>query len=104
MIRHIVLWTFHKQADGRSQIENLQIAKRMLLDMKGQIPGIISIDCGINFNGSEAAWDLALFTEFETMEDLDVYQDHPAHLKVKEFMAKVRDKRAVADWNIEIAK
>ncbi len=100
MIRHCVLWTFHKTANGCSKDENLQKARKLLMDMKGRIPGLLHIDCGINVYIDNASWDLALFTEFDSIEDLKVYQTHPVHEEVKRFMALVRDQRAVVDWEV----
>lgn len=101
MIRHIVFWKFHEQAEHRSKHENLIMAKQLLMDMQGKIPGLITIDCGININQTDASWDLALYTEFDNQPSLDAYQEHPDHMKVKKFMAGVRDQRAVVDWKAD---
>ncbi|MGL5244279.1 MAG: Dabb family protein [Sarcina sp.] len=34
------------------------------------------------------------------MEDLNSYQKHPEHVKVGEFISKVRDGRVVVDYEI----
>jgi hypothetical protein len=98
MIRHCVFWTFHNEANGKTKQENLLEAQKLILAMEGRIPGMLNIDCGLNFTTDDAAWDLALFCTFETEEDLKVYQTHPVHEEVKDFIKLVRDKRAVVDW------
>jgi hypothetical protein len=98
MIKHIVLWTFKEQAEGRSKQENLILARQKLDAMNGKIPGMMRLEVGINFQTREGAWDLALYSEFESRRALEGYQSHPEHLKVIEFLRTVRDQRAVADY------
>jgi hypothetical protein len=100
MIKHIVLWTIKQSADGRGKQENLILAKERLEAMAGKIPGMTRLEIGSNFQTREGAWDLALYSEFETKEALDGYQTHPEHLKVIEFLRTVRDQRAVVDYEV----
>ncbi|PLW92836.1 MAG: stress responsive protein [Marinilabiliales bacterium] len=98
MIRHCVFFTFQEEANGKTRQENLLEAQKLILAMEGRIPGMLSIDCGLNFTIDDAAWDIALFCTFETEEDLTTYQTHPIHQEVVKFIRQVRDKRAVVDW------
>lgn len=98
MVKHIVLWKFHEQALGKSKAENLVEARRILLAMEGHIPGMLSIDCGINITQEAAAYDLALYCTFDSEESLKVYQTHPVHEEVKKFISQVRDLRALVDF------
>jgi hypothetical protein len=98
MIKHIVLWTLKESAEGRSKQENLVLAKQKLEAMAGKIPGMTRLEVGINFQTREGAWDLALYSEFESKEALEGYQTHPEHLRVIEFLKTVRDRRAVVDY------
>ena len=34
MVKHIVLWTFRSQAEGRSKQENIELAREKLLGLK----------------------------------------------------------------------
>jgi hypothetical protein len=100
MIKHIVMWTFKETAPGRGKQENLMLAKEKLEAMVGKIPGMTQLEAGINFQPREGAWDLALYSEFETKQALEGYQTHPEHLKVIEFLRTVRDQRAVVDYQV----
>ncbi|KPU43133.1 stress responsive A/B barrel domain protein [Oxobacter pfennigii] len=100
MIKHIVMWTLKDFAEGRSKKENAEIVKMSLEGLKDKIKEIKFIEVGINFSESESAFDIALYSEFETIEDLNVYQAHPEHIKAGEFVNKVRDKRISADYEI----
>ncbi len=96
MIRHIVFWKLAEEADGRSKAENLKMMKEQLEALVDLIPELISVEFGINVNSDE--YDAALTCTFESMEDLKTYDGHPEHMKVREFITKVRLSRAVVDY------
>ena len=99
MIRHIVMW---KLKDfGQTEIKALNAArlKDELYHLKNEIVQIKALKVGINLN-PENEYDVVLESEFDNWEDLDIYQKHPAHLKVVEFVKTVRDLRAAVDYEI----
>ena len=53
-------------------------------------------------DGSDVAYDIALYSELENKEALGVYQDHPMHLHVKEFIGAVTSERVVVDYEVQI--
>lgn len=91
MVTHIVC---HKYTD---RAEAPKIAE-MLKGLVGKVPGLISMEAGADFMGSARSFDLALIAKFETREDLDVYADHPEHVKVKEYIHKVLEKGVSVDF------
>jgi hypothetical protein len=98
MIKHIVLWKLKKNAEGATAEEN---GKRAVADfdaLRPKIPYLVSIESGLDFNRSGAAWDLGLVTTFKTREDLDLYQNQPDHVKIKGFLGKVAEDRCVVDF------
>jgi antibiotic biosynthesis monooxygenase (ABM) superfamily enzyme len=100
MIKHIVCWTLKEFAEGCSKKENLQKVKLALENLKNKIPGILSLEVGENFDSAADAFDVSLIIEFRNKEDLKVYQEHPDHLNVIQFLRKVRDKRIVVDYEV----
>ena len=102
MVKHIVLWTFRPQAEGRGKQENIELAREKLLGLKKSIPEVRSLEVGLNINTGQDAFDLALYSAFESEQDLDTYQKHPEHLKAVDFLRKVREKRVVADYRTEL--
>jgi hypothetical protein len=100
MIRHVVMWTFKDSADGRGRGENVVEAARRLSAMAGRIPGLLDLEVGPNVVAGKEAWDLALAARFPSAAELEVYQRHPVHLEVVDFIRKVRDQRAVVDLEI----
>lgn len=100
MIKHIVLWTLKDSAAGQTKAENAWRLKEELEALPEVIDGIGRLEVGVNFETSAEAWDVALYSEFATREALIAYQSHPAHLRVGEFVALVKDKRAVVDYEV----
>ena len=100
MIVHIVFWRLHEQANGRSKQENaLEIRKRFEA-MRPIMPGLLRLDFGIDFAGTEQSSDVALYTEFESRAALEAYQAHPAHKDVVAFLADLRTERRVVDYEL----
>jgi len=100
MIKHIVIWKLKDSARGVSKDQNALELKSVLEDLKNKISVIKQIEVGINFNKSSAAYDVVLYSEFDSQQDLQAYQKHPDHVKVVDFVNEIRDDRAVVDYEI----
>lgn len=74
MITHIVLFKLKEPT-----AENMALAKEKLLSMDGKIPMLQQLEVGIDVIRSERSYDVALYTKFASMEDLQAYQVHPYH-------------------------
>lgn len=98
MLKHIVMWKFKDFAENNSKNENMQIIKERLETLVGIIPEIKKLEIGVNINTSGFAYDMVLYSEFEDEKSLEIYKNHPEHVKVSEFVAKVRDGRTVVDY------
>ena len=97
MIKHIVLWKLKDYAEGADKAENILHMKALLEALPGKISVIRSLEVGVNGIPSDMAWDVSLIAEFYSPEDLEIYQKHPEHVKVAEFVGKVRMERALVD-------
>jgi len=93
MIKHIVMWTLNDKSDATK-------VKTMLEALKDKVPGIIEIEVGIDFNGSDSAADVVLYSTFASLDDLNAYQQHPEHQAVIPFMQSVTSGRTVVDYEI----
>jgi tRNA(His) 5'-end guanylyltransferase len=98
MIKHIVFWKLKDFAEGADKKENARKIKRLLEGLKHKIKEIKHIEVGININDTPAAYDIVLYSEFASTQDLDAYQNHPEHIKAGEFVGKVRLDRRVVDY------
>jgi len=100
MVKHIVVWRLKEKAEGRTKAENALKVKEMLEGMRGKIPGMRHIEVGINTTKEDSTADIALYSEFDSRDALDVYQDHPVHVAVKDFIKNVRAERQVIDYEV----
>ena len=94
MIIHLVMFKFHED----NKIENIQKAKAMLEALVEKISPLNSMEVGIDFNQSERAFDLSLYSTFDSEEGLNEYAIHPEHLKVVEFIKTVTVQSKVVDY------
>lgn len=101
MVKHIVFFKLADSAEGKSKLELAQQIKHDLEDLIHHIPEIKKIEVGINIpQVPKTDFDIALYSEFDSMADVDIYQEHPAHIKVATFIGKVRTERAAVDYEI----
>ena len=100
MIKHIVMWKLHDQAEGRDKAANAALAKQKLEALNGQITGLIKLEVGHDFSNGEASCDLVLYSELESREALKHYQQHPAHVEAAKFIVSISAERQVADYEL----
>ena len=93
MIKYIVMWSLKDKTNAIK-------VKTMLEDLKGKAPSIIDIEVGIDFNGSDAAADVVLYSTFANMDDLNAYQNHPNHQAVIPLMQAMTTARQVVDYEV----
>ncbi len=100
MIKHIVMWKFKESAEGATAQENVKKAKALLEGLVEHLPEIKELEAGVDFNRSERAFDLVLYSTFASKEDLDAYQIHPEHKKVAQFIGSVVEMGKVVDYEV----
>lgn len=93
MFTHIVLFRFKDKNE-----DAIQKTKDLLLGLKGQIPCLKYIEVGTDVVRSERSYDLALYTKFDSLADMEAYQVHPAHLKVAEYIKLVKESSVAVDY------
>ena len=98
MLKHIVLFKLKPIAEGASKEENSKKIKYDLETLTGKVPQIRHIEVGINVIPSETAYDIAIYSEFADEKDLNIYMKHSEHVKIAEFIGKVRESRVVVDY------
>jgi hypothetical protein len=90
MIKHIVLWRLKNKADVAG-------VKQQLESMRGKIPGLISLEVGVNF-AENSPVDVGLYSEFSDRAALTAYGDHPVHVPVKQAVGALVQDRWVLDY------
>lgn len=94
MIKHIVMWKLKEE----NKEKNAMKIKNDLEALKDKIEELKAIEVGINFNESESAYDVVLYSEFESKEDLDSYQNNKDHKEVGAFVRTCAIDRKVVDY------
>jgi hypothetical protein len=98
MIKHIVMFKL-KEADGRSEYENaLEAQKRfdnVIANVKELKKGEVVIT---SKDAPESNYTISLLCDFDSIDDLNAYQVHPAHLEFGKFIGSVKTDRACIDY------
>ncbi|MDF7822413.1 Dabb family protein [Pontiellaceae bacterium B12227] len=96
MIKHIVMWKFK---DDVSEADKLE-AKRQLEALMGVTPTLINIEVGLDVLGTDQSKDMVLYSEFQSLEDLKAYAEHPEHVKVGGFIKPRVCERHAVDYEV----
>ena len=83
-------------ADRTEMLESGEAAEISTRALNDRIKELKHETVGINANPAET-WDLSLVCEFDDWAGLNVYADHPEHVKVKKIIGEVVDSRACVD-------
>jgi hypothetical protein len=100
MIKHIVFFRLKDQAHGNTKAVNAQLFKQKLEALRGIVPGLLTLEVGIDVSGTEMSADVALYSEFASKEALEAYIVHPAHQAVLPFLAEARTERRLCDYEV----
>ena len=101
MIKHIVMFKLFSHAEGGTKAENIEKMKTMLEALPAKLNVIKSFEVGVNYYQSDRAYDVALTASFETKDDLEIYRNHPEHIKCAEFILKIRETAWMVDYEVE---
>lgn len=97
MVKHIVLWNFVETMTAEEKKEAGMKMKSILEPLKDVIPGVISLQVVLNELDSSNR-DVALIGEYESVEALNNYTVHPAHVEAGKFVRSVTCNRACLDF------
>ena len=100
MIRHVVMWKFKNEAEGKTKEENMTVVRDALYALVPIISEIKKMEIGIDLLHSDSSMDLMLLTEFDSLDDMKKYAEHPEHLKVAATVRKVTETRVALDAEI----
>jgi Stress responsive A/B Barrel Domain len=93
VVNHIVLFKLRDTSP-----ENSGKVRGVLAGMAGKIPQLRHLEVGVNILQSERSYDLALVARFDSVDDLQVYQNHPVHVEVVKYMQEARQEVVVVDY------
>jgi Stress responsive A/B Barrel Domain len=93
MVTHVVMFRFRDRSP-----EHLAHCRELLEGLSAKVAEIRHFEVGINILPSERAYDLCLYSRFESFDDLTAYQVHPAHVEVATYLRSASDTRASVDY------
>lgn len=82
MIKHVILWQLKDELSEERKVEVKQAVKEQLEALVGQVPGLVYVKVAIDPMSSSNT-DIYLDSAVDDEAALDVYQNHPAHVAVK---------------------
>ncbi len=100
MVKHVVMWKLKASANGNTKEENAKLIKEKLESLNGKIAGLLRLEVGINFSATKDSFDVVLYSEFKSKEDLNNYQNHPDHKAVMPFIGEAREERKMVDYEV----
>ena len=98
MIKHIVLWRLHDEADGHTKADNAARIKEGLEALAGCVPGLLGIEVGVDLSDDPDTADLVLYSEFADRDALHAYHLHPRHQALIPLVKACRSERRVLDY------
>lgn len=97
MIKHIVMWNVRGDS-AQAKARGIDELKRGFEALRGQVPGLLHLEIGVDSSGIDYACDVVLYSEFESQEALDAYATHPAHVRLRKQLADLRTARHQVDY------
>lgn len=101
MIKHIAMWRLKPDVEGRSIEQRFAIIKDAMEAQLGAIPGLLESEAGLNFKESEKAFDVAVYTVFESREALEAYHRHPAHQRTRAAVDSLVASSCFVDYEVK---
>ena len=100
MIKHVVMWRVRGTSaeERRDQADKIRAA---LESLRGNIPGMSSLQVGIGSGGDEQFGDVVLISTHDDWAALKGYQVHPAHVEAARVIAAARIERRVLDFEVD---
>ena len=93
MVKHIVLFKLKDEVPADKKLTAMKEFKAL----PAKISVIRKIEVGLNMNPGET-WSIALYSEFDTLDDVKFYATHPEHVAAGKLIADVKENRACVDY------
>lgn len=97
MVHHIVLWNLKEELSESERKEAALRVKKELEAVKEQVSGVTSLKV-VTEGLPSGNKDIGLISVFETAEDLQAYQVHPAHKAAASYVGTVTTGRICFDY------
>lgn len=99
MVKHIVLFKLKEDAPLEQKKNVMNAFKQAIESLPAKIPFILKVEVGLNMNPQET-WDIALYSEFKSLDDVKAYAIHPDHVAAAKLIADLKDSRSCVDYEV----
>lgn len=99
MVKHIVLFKLRDEVPAEEKLAAMVNFKKAIEALPEKIAVIRKIEVGLNMNPGET-WSIALYSEFDTLDDVKFYATHPDHVAAGKLLANVKESRACVDYEL----
>ena len=99
MVKHIVLFKLKDEAPEAEKLEAMNSFKKAIEALPAKIAVIRKIEVGLNMNPGET-WSIALYSEFDSLDDVKFYATHPDHVAAGKLLAVVKENSACVDYEV----
>ena len=97
MVKHIVLFKLKDEVPEDGKLVVMNKFKEAIEALPAVIPVIRKIEVGLNTNPGET-WHIALYSEFDNLDDVKFYATHPLHVAAGKIIAEAKESRACVDY------
>lgn len=97
MVKHIVLFRLKEEVPAAEKLAVMNRFKEAIEALPAKIAVIRKIEVGLNINPGES-WHIALYSEFDTLDDVKFYATHPDHVAAGKIIAEAKDSRSCVDY------
>ena len=97
MLTHIVIWKYREDVSQDEREEHVAL----LRSLPSLIPEIVSFDVGFDMLRLPRSFDTGLVATFCDRNALEIYSDHPEHVKVAFLGRSLSEKVASVDFEDE---
>ena len=99
MVKHIVLFKLKDEVPETDKLVVMNKFKEAIEALPAKISVIRKIEVGLNMNPGES-WHIALYSEFDNLDDVRFYATHPDHVAAGNIIAEAKVSRSCVDYEI----
>ena len=99
MVKHIVLFKLKDEVPETDKLVVMNKFKEAIEALPAKISVIRKIEVGLNMNPGES-WHIALYSEFDNLDDVKFYATHPDHVAAGKIIAEAKESRSCLDYEI----
>ena len=99
MVKHIVLFKLKDDVPAEEKLAVMIKFKEAIEALPAKISVIRKVEVGLIINPGET-WNIALYSEFDTLEDVRYYATHPEHVAAGKILAETKESRACVDYEL----